>query len=171
MIGIVVGKNTVPLESSLASLGLKIAKVTKGSAQAGYFRGARYRSEPLAKPPTLATIAAVHQFGAPSRNIPARPFVTQGMKIGKGKIVKTSSVALRAAVRTGANKAALILIAESMRSALQDGIDYGKFVPLKQRTIEARRMRLRALGIRGTSTKPLIFTGQLRNRVEYRVVL
>jgi hypothetical protein len=94
--------------------------------------------------------------------------MTEGVRIGRKRIVKTSAVVLRAIAKGAPALTALRFIGESLRSAIQDGIDFGKFAPLKPSTLKARYYAARVMGV-GFGKKPLIFTGQLRNRVEYRI--
>jgi hypothetical protein len=159
------GRNAV-LEASRMIAGLK------RSVHAGYLSAVKYETPHQNRPgPTLATIALVHQRGAPSKNIPPRPFITQGLQMNAEKIKEDTREAVKKGIRTGLVKEALSIVGARLRSAIMDGIDKGSYPPLKASTIQSRRYRLRVMGVRkDPSTKPLLFTGQLRNRVRWRIV-
>jgi hypothetical protein len=55
----------INLDKALKDLEKKVAKV-------GWFKGARYNDK---KQTPVAYVAAIHEFGYPSKNIPARPFL------------------------------------------------------------------------------------------------
>ena len=127
--------------------------------EAGYFRGVKGRVRTdQRKRPDLAVIAAVHEYGAPSRNIPARPFVTQGIEMNRDRIFRRAQESIAAALRARDPRPHFALVGNEMRTAIQDGIERGTFAPLDPKTIE-----------RKGSSKPLIDTGDLYNRVGWRV--
>ncbi len=94
-------------------------------------------------PPSNAVIGYTMEFGDPDRNIPARPFLTPGIDAVRDKIADTLKTAgaevltgdAGAAAR-GFAKAGLVAV-----SSVQAKITDGSFVPLSQRTIEARARR------------------------------
>lgn len=113
--------------------------------------------------PSNSTIGYVMEFGEPSLNIPARPFLVPGVVAAKEKIVarmrKTGEAVLSGdldALDPGLMAAGLI-----GQSAVKAKITQGPFEPLAERTLAARRARGR------TGEKPLVDTGQLRQAVTY----
>lgn len=112
-----------------------------------------------------ATLGYIHENGAPSVNIPARPFLVPGVQQAKEQIAKVMAKGVEAATvgnRTTAmnslDKAGLIA-----QNAVRRKITEGPFVPLKPRTLAGRRARGR------TGERPLIDTGQLRRSITYVV--
>lgn len=112
-----------------------------------------------------ATLAYIHENGAPASNIPARPFMRPGVEDVKDKIANEFKLGARSAVQGNEaeidkrmNRAGLIA-----QSAMRARINEGPPPPLKPGTIAARNRRGR------TGTKPLIDTGQLRNSINYVV--
>ena len=106
-----------------------------------------------------ATLAATHELGAPSRGIPARPFLIPTMQNNADKYVRLMAQGFKTALqdKTKADEVyeKIGLVASS---DVKDYIVSGQFVPLKQSTID-----------RKGSSKPLIDTGELRNSISYEV--
>lgn len=144
-----------------------------------------------------ATLAYIHNFGSPAHNIPARPFLTQGLKK-----VRPEAMAM---LREGAKAAlsgerinpdqTLERVGILARNAVVEEITDPEpaFVPLKAATIRARmrrtnagRRQLKTLQRRAQqagqktadailqwagagNAKPLVDTGQLRSSITYVV--
>jgi phage gpG-like protein len=106
-----------------------------------------------------ATIAAVHELGAPSRGIPARPFLIPTMQNNADKYTTLMAQGFRNALQDK-EKAAEVYekIGLVASSDVKDYIVSGQFVPLKESTID-----------RKGSSKPLIDSGELRNSISYEV--
>ena len=106
-----------------------------------------------------ATIAAVHELGAPTRGIPARPFLIPTMQNNADKYTTLMAQGFRNALQDK-EKAAEVYekIGLVASSDVKDYIVSGQFVPLKESTID-----------RKGSSKPLIDTGELRNSISYEV--
>lgn len=113
---------------------------------------------------TNAAIGYVQEFGLPTNNIPARPFLVPGIKAAQSRITGALKSAARSALTFKPSQAqnsfvAAGLIAQnSARRTLTDGAG---FAPLAPATLAARRRRGR------TGTRPLVDTGQLRNSITY----
>jgi hypothetical protein len=112
---------------------------------------------------TNAEIAFVQTKGDPERNLPARPFLAEGVREGGPKIadqlLNTAMNALEgnaSGVEKGFTATGLVAV-----SAVRNKIVAGPFEKLKDSTIAARRRRGR------TGIKPLQDTGQLRNAVNF----
>lgn len=116
-----------------------------------------------AKEPTNATIAYVHEFGSPARNIPARPFLLPGIRAAREDIVKQ----MRKGAETALNgklddiDKCFHAVGLTAQNHIRARITDGPFAPLSPRTLSERKAKGR------TSEKPLIDTGQLRAAVTY----
>lgn len=106
-----------------------------------------------------ATIAATHELGAPSRGIPARPFLIPTMQNNAEKYTNLMAQGFRNALQDK-EKAAEVYekIGLVASSDVKDYIVSGQFVPLKQSTID-----------RKGSSKPLIDTEEMRSSISYEV--
>ena len=106
-----------------------------------------------------ATIAAVHELGAPTRGIPARPFLTPTMQNNADKYTNLMAQGFRNALQDK-EKAAEVYekIGLVASSDVKDYIVNGQFVPLKQSTMD-----------RKGSSKPLIDTEEMRKSISYEV--
>ena len=135
-------------------------------------------------PMTNATLAYIHDNGAPEANIPARPFMIPGMEAAAASIEKalhyTANQALNKSnsAPDAVNKG--LVIAGSMATlSIRRKISEGIPPPLAASTLRdrARRgrkgakeeLRARSAGVAPSMTlaKPLIDTGQLRNAVTF----
>ena len=110
-----------------------------------------------------ATIGYINEFGAPERNIPARPHLLPGIEKVQSAISnqlrKAGEAALSGAdggVDRGLNAAGLIA-----QNSVRATVTEGGFTPLSERTLKARKARGR------TGDKPLIDTGQYRRALTY----
>jgi phage gpG-like protein len=112
-----------------------------------------------------AALAYIHNFGSPSGNIPARPFMEPGIKDNTDKIVPYLEAAAREAVLGNASGVTKNLTAAGITAAtgIKMKIQTGPFIPLKPSTIAQRQRRGRM------GTRPLIDTGQLRNAITFVV--
>lgn len=106
-----------------------------------------------------ATIAAVHELGAPSKNIPARPFLVPVVQGDSQKYVELMAQGFRNALQDQEKiKQVYEKIGLVISNDVKAYIVSGNFVPLKQSTIDAKG-----------SSKPLISTGELRNSISYEI--
>jgi hypothetical protein len=141
-------------------------------------------------PMNNATLGYIHEFGSPSANIPARPFLIPGVENAQDMIESRLKKATQAALNGDAQKVEANLIAAGLGTAdsARDVILAGDFDPLKAATIAARRrprdtksqrdaeMLYAGLLAQGVSTddaqvlagiKPLINTAQLMKSITY----
>lgn len=121
-----------------------------------------------------ASLAYIHENGAPEANIPARPFLKPGIKNAHRDIVASLKKAGQFALAGKPQAVDRQLHRTGMigRDAVKRKITEGPFVPLKQATIDARRKRSKGSRYRRKATtavdvKPLIDTGQMRNAISY----
>lgn len=121
----------------------------------------RRRGDPI----NNATLAAIHDKGSPSQNIPARPFMEPGIQSVSRQIEQKLLSAGQSVLDGDALKAELRLeeVGLIAQNGLRAKINSNIQPALKPATLAARRRR----GITGTRT--LIDTGQLRNSLTYVV--
>ena len=146
----------------------RIKYMSQKSVYVGYpdNGGARQDDSSGKAPATNAQLAYIHEHGSPARNIPARPFLSVGVKNVEEravKILKDEAVKLVdgkvSSIDAGLDKAGQVA-----RDGVKRAITVGEgFAPLSDQTIKARERK----GYKGK--KPLIRTGQLRNSVSYVV--
>jgi len=110
-----------------------------------------------------ASLAYLHDNGAPGANIPARPFMRPGIEAAKKTIIRQFQLAAKkalhkddAAIERGLNMAGI-----AAQNAIRAAINEGPGPALSEGTLAARRRRGRE------GTKPLVDTGQLRNSINY----
>ena len=123
----------------------------------------RHEADGTAEPINNATIAYIHENGAPEANIPPRPFLALGIRENANALaaqIKKAGLAALAGksedVDKGFHSTGLAAV-----SAVRRKIDEGPFDPLSEVTLQRRRSRGR------TGTKPLIDTGALRRSINY----
>ncbi len=126
-------------------------------------------------PMNNATLAYIHEFGSPDANIPARPFLTPGIKKAQPQIVKFLKEAGQAAVAgkeagvtTAYNKAGLTA-QNSVRAVFTDN-DWPELADSTKKSKGVKTVTNKD----GTTTEtgktnPLIETGQLRKSITYVV--
>jgi hypothetical protein len=108
---------------------------------------------------SMATIAAVHEFGSPEQGIPERSFLRGGIRRAAPKLNAVNIDSLRKVllgkmtIEQALEKLGVVAVGEVKREFV-----VGSFVPLKPETIK-----------RKGSTRPLIDTGNLRQAVTYVV--
>jgi len=109
----------------------------------------------------LVAIGAVHEFGAPNKNIPERSFVRATTDDNRSRIIKMQQ--LEISKITGGKSTVDISLKRMgtvVQGMMQRKIRQGPFVPLKPATIRKKG-----------STKPLIDKGQLIQSIQHVEVL
>jgi hypothetical protein len=133
---------------------------------------------------TNASLAYIHDQGAPESHIPARPFMIPGMKACQEKVADKLGQLLKAVVNgKGVNVIAQgftqvgIIASLSIKDTINNGID----PPLAIATLQARarrgrkgakeELKRREQGLPPSTAfaKPLVDTGELRNAVSYAI--
>jgi hypothetical protein len=137
------------LRAQLEKLARRVRK--KAVLEVGYPAGARYPNGT-----SLAMVAAVQDFGAPSRGIPPRPFFRNAVKAGEehwgsdlGKMLKATGYDA---------EVALGQLGEQIKGEIQQSIIDTNSPPLKPATIK-----------RKGSAKPLVDTGFMLRNVQSTV--
>lgn len=108
---------------------------------------------------SMHELGMVHEYGSPTRNIPARPFIQPSIKDNTDKYKKLmrKQAGLLLFRQTSLNNA-LSLVGEVAKADIQKYMLSASFTPLSAATIEKKG-----------SSKPLIDTGQMRNAITYEV--
>lgn len=108
---------------------------------------------------TVAQLARVHEFGAPSVGIPERPFMRQSLQNNRPKYLRLNRQNLRQMVAGDMSaEQALGQLGAMAQGDIQREIVNGEFAPLKPETIR-----------RKGSSKPLIDSGQMRQSVTWEL--
>ncbi|MCX8566837.1 MAG: hypothetical protein ON057_001564 [Glomeribacter sp. 1016415] len=102
-----------------------------------------------------AQIAAVHEFGAPNKGIPARPFLRSTLIRNKQAYTDALATQMRKAVRQKQSpEQAYQVVGLKAASDVQHEIRHGTHTPLKATTIQRKK-----------SSQPLIDIGQLHQSI------
>jgi len=114
-----------------------------------------------------AYLGAIHEYGSPARNIPARPFLNPGVKDAEKdtvKILRAGAVRALTEMSAGVIDQTLNRVGLNAQATVKKRIT-GQigFAPLSESTIKARERT----GKKGT--KALIRTGDLLNSITYVV--
>lgn len=112
-----------------------------------------------------ATLAAIHNAGSPAQNIPARPFLTQGIDKCKKEVVRIFGEGVKESLTKfdeSNYEKAQTEAGLTAQNAVKGEFRSGGFEPLKA----PRRGRE---GRKQTSTTPLVDTGSLRNSIGFVV--
>lgn len=165
-----------------ARLQARLAKLTEGVTNASTLKVGFLSGSTEANGVSIPMIAAVQNFGAPSRGIPPRPFFTNMVRAKSGGWGKRTAIALK----TTGNDAgkALQLVGDGIKGQLQESIVEMNSPPnspvtnlLKQRfptggqtfadVLKARRDV--AGGASAPAGKPLVQSGTMLNSVGVEV--
>ena len=112
-----------------------------------------------------AALGYIHEFGSPSQNIPARPFLIPGVRDAIPKARVKLGEAIKDILRGKQEDAQKALHAAGIiaSSRVKMKLVEGPFAPLSGSTIRARERR----GV--SRTKPLIDTGDMQRHITYVV--
>ena len=120
--------------------------------RAGFLEGATYPEAEGGTP--VALVAAVHEFGAPEKGIPPRPFMSKAIARNKDKWAKKASDLI---AEVGVDKA-LDLVGVEMAKDIQNSIDKEDWTALKPATVKRKGF-----------DKPLIDTREMTRAVTHKV--
>ncbi len=117
-------------------------------AEVGWFEGNNYEDGT-----PVAYVATIHEFGAPSQNIPPRPTMGPTVKANTDEYLKQLGFAAKG-VQNGkiTGQDAMQLIGEKVAGDIRESISRLESPPLKPATVEQKGF-----------SKPLIDTGQMLN--------
>lgn len=135
------------LEAYLADLSRRLGK--EGTVKVGFLEGARYPSGE-----SVALIASINEFGAPSRGQPPRPFFRN--MVAKHKDEWPAAVAKL--LETHDVSTVLKLVGEGIAGQLRQSIVDLTEPSLAESTIRAKK-----------SSKPLVDTGHMLASVDYEI--
>lgn len=107
-------------------------------------------------------VAAVHEFGAPKKNIPERPFLRTAFDDKENDLMRFKEIIIDKIIKNKITfQQGLGLLGEFMTRAVQEKINSIYSPPLKEETIR-RKTRAGKIG-----DKPLIDWGQLRANIQH----
>lgn len=139
-----------------------IGALNDATGRVGWFESAKYENGT-----SVATVAAVQEYGSTKRKIPPRPFMrtTQQEKAGEWK---DTARQLASAVAAGHMPPDALMegLTQAAEGAIRQTISKVLSPPLSERTIAARARR-HSKG--KASTKPLVDTGYLLNTLTSQV--
>lgn len=138
----------------MRSLQARLKNISKSyesnkQVRAGFLEGAIYPDG------TPVALVAVHEFGAPAKNIPARPFLRTAIAQKKDKWAKQLGKAIEA---TGNTEGALEMVGEVIKDDIRSSIRDGDWAPNKPKTTARKGF-----------SKPLINTAHMVNSVGHEV--
>ena len=109
----------------------------------------------------IARLAAIHEYGLPSKRIPSRPFIKQSFDKNKRKIKsKTESLLKNIYQGSKTTKGALDTLGLFHQGNTRKIFTEGSFRANKPSTVKEKG-----------SSRPLIDTGRLRQSIDYEVVI
>lgn len=168
------------LQAKLADIAAKSATATR--VNVGFLEGATYPDGT-----SVPMVAAIQEFGAPKAGIPPRPYFRNMVAAKKGTWPKAVADLMKANDYDTAKT--LGQVGEGIKGQLEQSIVDTTEPPLSPVTLMLRKMRAEDTslvvtgatvgeaarrvaegeGTSGVSTKPLVDTGVLLNRVGYEV--
>ena len=126
-----------------------------------------------ASDPSNATLAYIHEYGAPEANIPARPFLGPGIMDARAAVAEAfkqagiqalkDTASLRGTQGGSAVEKGLHTAGSIARDAVKAKVERGPFKALSPRTLARRRAKGNA------GTRPLLDTEQMYEAITYRV--
>lgn len=140
---------------ALARIVENVRSMGLNKLEVGLPSGGRHSASDL----SMHELGMVHEYGSPTRGIPARPFIEPPIKDNTEKykgIMRNQ--ASRLIFRRTSLDNALSLVGEAAKADIQKYMLSASFTPLSAATIE-----------RKGSSKPLIDTGQMRNAITYEI--
>ena len=137
------------LEKKLSGLVAKRVKV-------GIVEGAGNHSSGI----SMAELAAVHQFGSPANNIPARDFLRAPLESAKAEQIRVTTMVAKAIIHTGMPiEKGLDVIGIWGEATIKAAMRAGDIKPSNAPSTTARK----------GSSNPLIDTGELHDAVSHKV--
>lgn len=162
-----------------------VAEMTAKEVFAGFPESGEPHKDENGNPTAItnAALGYIHNFGEPAHNIPARPFMNEGIEDVQGRIVDLMQQVGDAALEGDSQRVdrGLHAVGLTAKLGIQNKILNGPFEPLAESTLKARAHRgqpgaqdeldRRATGEDpGTDlARPLNDTGQMRNAVNYAI--
>lgn len=155
---------------NLRSVVTRLRAVSDLDVRIGFIKGVKSERQAITDHTeqfkTNASIAHTHEFGAPSRGIPARPFLIPAWNANIDFVNRTlgHAITLDLAGRKNEVQRALSLIGQKVVADAKMNIrEQVGFAPLNEKTLQMRRFE------KFKGTKALIRTGQMLNAITYKV--
>jgi hypothetical protein len=117
----------------------------------------RDKGEPI----TNAALGFIQDHGSPAANIPARPFMVQGIALVQTRIDERLEQTANLALDGGDVMRGYAAVGETAAQGIKTKINTGPFLKLSKATIMARLRRGKK------SNKPLVDSAQMRNAVTW----
>ncbi len=111
----------------------------------------------------MVELANIQQFGSVTRNIPERPFMTDGFVLSQDEIKKRLPGAVHKYLKGTSAEIALKPIAEVSKESIVKAIKMQRFTPLSPTTIRKRKEK------GNNSTTILIDTSYMINNIETKI--
>lgn len=144
--------------SSFSAMKYRVAELGSAEIKVGLPDDKKHEGGPDDGTP-LVLIGAVHEFGSEDRGIPERSFLRTGVRSQQDDMIRLNRINLVKVIRGMMPvSVALRQLGAFAQRSVQLMIRNGKFVPLKQATID-----------RKGSSKPLIDKGQMVQAVTFTV--
>lgn len=168
---------TIEQNVELDNLGKELEKLTKKAVYVGIARGSD-KDTRNDDAPNNSDLGYIHEFGEPSKNIPARPFLRPSMEQYKDVITNDLSKAITEALNGEKRKAneTLEKLAIKCASKVKLYMRTADFIPLSPYTIQnrwknqGRGMRKAEIEMDVGNIRPLIDTGALLGAVDGYVI-
>lgn len=137
----------------------KLTQLESIEIEAGYITPKKHPDADI----TIAEIATIQQYGSITKNIPERPFMTDGSVLSERKVHSTSVEAVHRFLTGAGGSAVFKPVAEAMKEGIEDAILHQRFKPLSPVTLSVRRSK------GNKSTDILIDSGTLLDGVETKI--
>lgn len=159
---------TVKNEDALKKIQKQISLLKSGYVKIGWLANSKYPANKGGM--NVATIAAIQEYGAPSKGIPPRSFIrsTQTKKRKEWREVIAKSFKACINGKWEASKAYTV-IGATIQGDIQKTITTLWDPSLKESTIKNRARKLKSGEITKSLTKPLVDTGLMLATLTYKV--
>lgn len=143
-------------DRKLRKLEKKLAGLVAKRVQVGIVEGAGNHSSGI----SMAELAAIHLFGAPSKNIPARDFLRAPLEAAKSEQIRITTMVAKSITHTGMSiEKGLDVIGIWGEATIKAAMRSGDIKPSNAPSTVARK---------GSST-PLVDTGELHDAISHKV--
>lgn len=135
----------------------RLLRAARSKVEIGWFPAEKYEDGT-----SVAQVAAIHEYGAPAANIPARPMLGPIADQHRSEYQRIAAENIQRFVidREDEVEAALEAFGIKVEGDVKKHITDGNFAPLKQATID-----------RKGSSKPLIDSATMRDTVSHKVTI
>lgn len=152
-------KVTKGTDGSLDSIFAKYLALEEMQVEAGFITHKKHPETGI----DMVELATIQQFGSVTKNIPERPFMTDGFVLSQNEMKKELPNAIHRYLKGTSLNVALKPIAEISKESIVNAIKMQRFTPLSPTTIKKRREK------GNNSTTILIDTSYMINNVETKI--